>query len=135
MKPNKRTSRTSTPLKPSEWVRGGFRTRHNFSDADIKEMLKPENIRVAISIKVPLDVLNFFKENAARTGSPYQTQINKLLRAHVDEQHIAAQNSSTELQIATRSAKSALNRLLETLEHVEKAAPRKSKGRGQSRSA
>ena len=111
-------------LNPAEWVRGGFRKRHNLTDADLKEMLKPENTRVIISIKLPLDVLDFFKANAEKSGTPYQTQINHLLRAHVDEQRNLAQGGSPEIQTAARHAKSALNHLLETLKHVEHSKPK-----------
>ena len=114
MKQSKRRRRSPKPLNPDEWVRGGYRARHNLSDADIAEMLKPENTRVAISIKLPLDVLNFFKASAEKGGIPYQTQINRLLRAHVDE-HRAATGTPSDVQVAARSAKSALNHLLDAL--------------------
>ena len=49
-------------------------------------MSRPENIRAAISIKIPLDVLDFLKVASARSGKPYQTQINDVLLAYVDAQ-------------------------------------------------
>jgi len=40
---------------------------------------------VRISILIDLDVLNFFKESASKAGAlAYQTQINQILRAHVE---------------------------------------------------
>jgi uncharacterized protein (DUF4415 family) len=46
---------------------------------------EPRNTKVRISILIDLDVLNFFKERASRTGAlAYQTQINQILRAHVE---------------------------------------------------
>lgn len=43
------------------------------------------NTKVRISILVDLDVLNFFKERAAKAGAPaYQTQINQVLRAQME---------------------------------------------------
>ena len=43
------------------------------------------NTKVRISILIDLDVLNFFKEKASKTGAlAYQTQINQILRAHME---------------------------------------------------
>jgi uncharacterized protein (DUF4415 family) len=43
------------------------------------------NTKVRISILVDLDVLNFYKERAEQPGSlAYQTQINQVLRTHMD---------------------------------------------------
>lgn len=36
-----------------------------------------------ISIKIPEDLLNVFKTQSARHGTPYQTQIKKLMREWV----------------------------------------------------
>jgi uncharacterized protein (DUF4415 family) len=45
----------------------------------------PRNAKVRISILLDLDVLNFFKESASKAGSlAYQTQINQVLRAHME---------------------------------------------------
>jgi predicted DNA binding CopG/RHH family protein len=38
-----------------------------------------------ISLKVPEDLLAVFKQQAARLGTPYQTQIKKLMKAWVTE--------------------------------------------------
>ena len=46
---------------------------------------EPRNTKVRISILIDLDVLNFFKERASKAGAlAYQTQINQILRAHVE---------------------------------------------------
>ena len=46
---------------------------------------KSRNTKVRISILLDLDVLNFFKERASKTGAlAYQTQINRILRAHME---------------------------------------------------
>ena len=46
---------------------------------------EPRNTKVRISILLDLDVLNFFKDKASKTGAlPYQTQINRVLRAHME---------------------------------------------------
>jgi uncharacterized protein (DUF4415 family) len=46
-----------------------------------REAMEPRNIKVHISIKLDADVLEYFKERAAQPGgTPYQTQINKVLR-------------------------------------------------------
>jgi uncharacterized protein (DUF4415 family) len=43
------------------------------------------NTKVRISILVDLDVLNFFKARASKTGAQsYQTQINQALRAQME---------------------------------------------------
>ena len=45
----------------------------------------PKNTKVRISILIDLDVLNFFKEKASKAGAlAYQTQINQILRAHME---------------------------------------------------
>ena|SRR2546423_9551573 len=45
----------------------------------------PRNTKVRISILVDLEVLNFFKERASKTGAlAYQTQINQVLRTHME---------------------------------------------------
>jgi uncharacterized protein (DUF4415 family) len=88
-------------LPTKGWVRDGFRKRHSVSEEDIQDMTRTENIRAAISIKVPLDVLNFFKAEAEKTGTPYQTQINDVLRRYVDESETAPDPVAT-LRQATR---------------------------------
>ena len=46
---------------------------------------RPRNTKVRISILIDVDVLNFFKERASKTGAlAYQTQINQILRAHLE---------------------------------------------------
>jgi len=43
------------------------------------------NTKVRISILLDLDVLNFFKQRASKAGAlAYQTQINRILRAHME---------------------------------------------------
>jgi uncharacterized protein (DUF4415 family) len=47
------------------------------------------NTKVRISILVDLDVLNFFKERASKAGAPpYQTQINRVLRAQMEAKEL-----------------------------------------------
>jgi len=46
---------------------------------------EPRNTKVRISILLDLDVLNFFKDKASKAGAlAYQTQINQVLRAHME---------------------------------------------------
>ena len=97
-------------LPTKGWVRDGFRKRHSVSEEDIQDMTRPENIRAAISIKVPLDVLNFFKAAAERTGTPYQTQINDVLRRYVDQSQTASDPVAT-LRQATRLINSAAGQI------------------------
>jgi len=50
----------------------------------------PRNTKVRISILIDLDVLNFFKERASKTGAlAYQTQINRVLRAQMEAKESA----------------------------------------------
>ena len=54
----------------------------------------PRNAKVRISILLDLDVLNFFKEGASKSGAlAYQTQINQILRAHMEGQESADANA------------------------------------------
>jgi uncharacterized protein (DUF4415 family) len=47
------------------------------------------NTKVRISILIDLDVLNFFKERASKAGAPaYQTQINQVLRAQMEDKGV-----------------------------------------------
>ena len=68
----------------------------------------PRNTKVRISILVDLDVLNFFKERASKRGAlAYQTQINQILRAHVEgnesvEANTLAQNDRFIRAVAKR---------------------------------
>jgi hypothetical protein len=97
--------------------------RHKITDSDLSEAMKPENIRVAISIKVPLDVLDFFKTRAEQSGIPYQTQINHLLRDHVDAQQ-SGPGDAGDLRADARSAQSAVDRLLQTLKRIDQRSSR-----------
>lgn len=92
--------------------------RHKISDSDLSQAMKPESIRVAISIKVPLDVLDFFKARAEQSGIPYQTQINQILRDHIDEQRGNGEDVG-DLRSVARSARSAVDRLLDTLKRID----------------
>ena len=75
-----KTRSASAPLDPKKFKRlprGSF-----LADAD---ETKPKNTKVRISILVDLDVLNFFKEKAAKPGAlAYQTQINQALRTAME---------------------------------------------------
>src|SRR5215467_5036274 len=65
------------PKKFKRLPRGSFLAKRGETE--------PRNTKVRISILVDLDVLNFFKERAAKAGAlAYQTQINQVLRTHVE---------------------------------------------------
>lgn len=75
----KRVSDTAEldPKKLKRLPRGSFLAKTGETE--------PRNAKVRISILIDLDVLNFFKERASKTGAlAYQTQINQILRAHVE---------------------------------------------------
>ena len=65
------------PQKFKRLPRGSFLAKRGETE--------PRNTKVRISILIDLDVLNFFKEKASKAGAlAYQTQINQILRAHVE---------------------------------------------------
>ena len=73
-------------LKPGrhKFIRGGFQKRHPEFKA---ENLHPSKIKVGISIKLDLDVLNYFKARAAEPGAPsYEIQINRVLREFMESE-------------------------------------------------
>jgi uncharacterized protein (DUF4415 family) len=107
----KASKKRKDKLPAKGWVRDGFRKRHRLSEEEIQEMTRPRNIRAAISIKVPLDVLNFFKAVAEKTGTPYQTQINDVLRRYVDESQAAEFDPVATLRQATRLINSAAGQI------------------------
>src|ERR1043165_3122397 len=75
----KRTSDTTVldPKKFKRLPRGSFLAKAGETE--------PRNTKVRISILLDLDVLNFFKERASKAGAlAYQTQINQILRAHME---------------------------------------------------
>ena len=80
MKTKAKRASDSTVLDPKKFKRlprGSFLAKTGETE--------PQNTKVRISILIDLDVLNFFKERASKTGAlAYQTQINQILRAHVD---------------------------------------------------
>lgn len=76
---SKRVSDTPAldPKKFKRLPRGSFLAKRGETE--------PRNTKVRISILIDLDVLNFFKEKASKTGAlAYQTQINQILRSHME---------------------------------------------------
>jgi len=52
---------------------------------------EPRNTKVRISILIDADVLNFFKEKASKAGAlAYQTQMNQILRSHMEGKELGA---------------------------------------------
>jgi uncharacterized protein (DUF4415 family) len=79
-------------LKPGrhKFKRGGFLARHGLKPDQIASQVK-----VRISINLDLDVLNYFKQRAARpNAAPYQTQINNTLREVMERDEEFASSSS-----------------------------------------
>jgi len=75
-------------LKPERhtFKRGGFLSRHGLRPGQSLSLVK-----VRISINLDLDVLNYFKQRAAKpNAAPYQTQINDTLRAVMEREKKAA---------------------------------------------
>lgn len=75
-------------LKPGRhtFKRGGFLSRHGLRPGQSLSLVK-----VRISINLDLDVLNYFKQRAAKpNAAPYQTQINNTLRTVMESDRKAA---------------------------------------------
>jgi len=75
-------------LKPGHHTfrRGGFLSRHGLKPAQ-----SLASVKVRISINLDLDVLNYFKQRAAKpNAAPYQTQINNTLREAMEREGKAA---------------------------------------------
>jgi predicted DNA binding CopG/RHH family protein len=53
-----------------------------------KLVLKEQSVRITINLSVP--VVKFFKENAGKSGVPYQLMITKILDSYVETQIISA---------------------------------------------
>jgi uncharacterized protein (DUF4415 family) len=65
------------PKKFKRLSRGSFLAKRSETE--------PRNTKVRISILIDLDVLNFFKARASKAGAlAYQTQINQILRTHME---------------------------------------------------
>jgi uncharacterized protein (DUF4415 family) len=65
-------------LKPGRhrFVRGGFLARHGLHTSETNG-----DAKVQVLVNLDLDVLNYFKKQAARPNAPsYQTKINNILR-------------------------------------------------------
>ena len=80
-----------TLLKPGQYK---LRRRTKFPS---KEAAHPSNIKVELTLKLDLDVLNYFTEQAGETDAAIQILINQELRAAMerdqkarDEQEIGA---------------------------------------------
>jgi uncharacterized protein (DUF4415 family) len=73
-------------LLPGEhkFERGGFFARHNIKANDVDTSAR--NTKIAISIRLDGDILEYFKNCAEKPGSaPYQTLINQVLREYIEE--------------------------------------------------
>ena len=80
--------------------------------------------KVRISILIDLDVLKFFKEKASKTGAlAYQTQINQILRAHVESKEPVDANT---LAQDDRFIRAVAKRVKQLSSRQEKMLPQKS---------
>jgi uncharacterized protein (DUF4415 family) len=74
-------------LKPGRHLfkRGGFLTRHGLQSEQTNG-----NTKVRVLVNLDLDILNYFKQRAARPNAPsYQTQINNILREVMESEQKA----------------------------------------------
>ena len=58
------------------------------------EDLKPENIKSNITIRMPLDLLDAYRERADELGIGYQTLMQMTLRRALDTEDIVADDNS-----------------------------------------
>jgi uncharacterized protein (DUF4415 family) len=76
-------------LKPGKHVfrRGSFFKRHGVTAEQMKDAVRDAKTpKVAMTMRIDADVLEFFKQRAAESGAPgYQTQINDVLRAFMEK--------------------------------------------------
>ena len=109
---------SDTPVDPKKFKRlprGSFLARRGETE--------PRNTKVRISILIDLDVLNFFKEKASKTGAlAYQTQINQILRSHMDGKEPVDANS---LAQNDRFIRAVAKRVKQLSGRQEKISPQK----------
>ncbi len=80
-----------------------------------KEALNPSNTKVQITMKIDLDVLNYFKERASEPNTaPYQTQINNELRATME--------NSKKTKVQSKRAKNDFESLLTNKKFIKALA-------------
>ena len=78
--------------------RGTFAQLHGSREEDVREAMKPHNIKVGVYIKLDLDTLEFFKARAKQPGAaPYQTQINFELRQLMERERGVARSQLGDL--------------------------------------
>jgi uncharacterized protein (DUF4415 family) len=93
-------------MKSNLKIKPGHEANVKLGDVSIPdEAFAPENVRVAISLKVPSDVLAKLRELAARDGLPYQTLMNRILRDAVSGNSITERLERIEKALRLRSAK------------------------------
>src|SRR5690242_19783866 len=77
-----------------------------------KSETESRNTKARISILLDLDVLNFFKEKASKTGAlAYQTQINRILRAHMEGKEAVEANALAQDDRFIRAVAKRVNQL------------------------
>jgi uncharacterized protein (DUF4415 family) len=74
------------------------------------EALEDKHAKIRITAYIDLDVLNYFKQRAAKDGTPYQTQINQELRS-IMEREAASADPAAELRQAKGLIDSALRHI------------------------
>lgn len=76
--------------------RGGFFHRHNIKPGEIDTSSK--NTKIAISIRLDGDILEYFKKCAESPGSAaYQTLINEALREHMERKRTTLSSEREQL--------------------------------------
>lgn len=64
-----------------------------------EEDLKPENVRIRISMLIPEDLLDAYREEAAKRGIGYQTLMQIKLREGLERSNIESRLSKIEKKL------------------------------------
>jgi hypothetical protein len=67
-------------------------TKDHITDDDVK----PENLRITISMRIPGDLLDAYREKAERLGVPYQTLMQMKLREGLERDDLGARVAALE---------------------------------------
>jgi uncharacterized protein (DUF4415 family) len=65
--------------------------------------LRPENIKVTISIRMPANVLDAYRSRAKKLGIGYQTLMQMKLREGLEKDHLDARVTALEAKLRRRA--------------------------------
>lgn len=82
----RKTNYKNAPGKIAEAIESS-KIIDDFLPSPDKLVLKEQSVRITINLSLP--IVNFFKENARKSGVPYQQMIKKILDNYVETQMIS----------------------------------------------